>query len=380
MAPPLNYLHWIEISRSALSSNIKYFRKLTGHKTKIMVMVKADAYGHGLNEVAPVISPLVDFFGVNTFEEALKIKKLKLKTPIFIAAPIPLSQVIEASMHRFSLCVPSLEYLHFLQSINRSVVIHLKINTGMNRLGISMIKLLTALEIIRHSPRLKFEGIYTHFHSADTNPTATLIQFDQFQQAVFQSKYYFPYLIAHCANTAATLNFPQTHLDMIRPGLGIYGLWPKLKPVLSWKCHPVQIRQVSADETVGYSGTYTCTKPGEMAVLPIGYSDGYSRKLSNTGRVWSGGQYFPVIGNVAMNFTAIDISNLNLQGYANRSANGTARQRPRESEHLQSHIPKLTFELLGPHVTAGEIATKIGTINYEVVSGLNPVIPRIIVK
>jgi alanine racemase len=152
---------------------------------------------------------------------------------------------------------------------------------------------------------------------------------------------------------------------MIRIGIALYGLWPdpyvkkhspgkKLKPVLSWKCSPVQIRRILTGDTVGYSATYTYKKPGMMAVLPVGYSDGYDRKLSNCGRVWTRGKYCPVIGRVAMNFTMIDIP--------------------------ERVAKQPIIELLGPHVTADEIAAKTGTINYEVVSRLNPQIPRIIVK
>ena len=356
-------------------------------------MVKANAYGHGLKEVAQIISPKVDFFAVNTLEEALKIKNLKLKiNHILVAAPIPISDLPLASKNNISLCVPSLEYL--LKIKNLKLKIHLKINTGTNRLGLSLLELLPALEILRHSPNLRLEGIYTHFHSSDSGSPESLAQLDKFNQAVFQTKYYFPGCLAHCSSSSSAILWPQTHLDMIRIGISLYGLWPDdhikkhcppgffLKPVLAWKCLPVQIRKMSPGETVGYSATYKYKKEGYMAILPIGYSDSYDRELSNKGRVWFAREYCQVIGRVAMNFTAIDISGCVSKSGADIPAflTQTCATSTPSSRKKANVEPQNFVELLGPHVTADEIAKKTGTINYEVVSRLNPAIPRIIVK
>lgn len=333
-----------------------------------MSVLKANAYGHGLEQVAPIIAPLSDFLMVNTLSEALQIRRLKIKNPVLIAAPISPTDFILAYQNNFSLCAHSLEYLESLSALHLPLHLHLKINTGTNRLGLSPIELLTALSLAAKS-KFHIEGIYTHFHSSDSGSPATASQLDIFNQAVFQTRYLFPHVLAHCASSSASSLLPNTRLDMYRLGISLYGLWPDpyvkqhasagftLKPVLSWKCHPVQFRQIPIGQTIGYSATYTYKKPGSMAVLPIGYSDGYDRKLSNTGRVWYSGNYFPVIGRVAMNFTCIDTSDHFSHGSTNNSV-----------------------ELLGPHVTVDEIATKTGTINYEVVSRLNPFIKRIIVK
>jgi alanine racemase len=216
-------------------------------------------------------------------------------------------------------------------------------NTGMNRLGLSLIELLSALEIIKKSSLIP-EGIYTHFHSSDSNPKATLTQLDEFNQAVFQAKYYFPKILAHSANSSAIFSYPQTHLDIVRPGIALY------KDVLSLYCHSTQTRKLSKNETIGYSATYKSNEDEFMSVLPIGYSDGYDRKLSNLGRVYSQNQYFPVIGNISMNFTTIL---------------GKTSTSP--------------IELLGSHITAAEIAKLTGTIDYEVLSRLSPTIPRMLV-
>lgn len=360
----MKHLHWLEISRSALVHNLSQYKNTVSPATRVMVMVKANAYGHGLEETCRILKNRADFFAVNTISEAMVIRKLNPKARILIAAPIYPSDFKKAQNNHISLCVHSLEYLSRLKKYH--LHIHLKINTGTNRLGLSLVDLLNALSLLRHHKNLIPEGIYTHFHSSDEGSPQSLIQLDIFNQAVFQTKFYFPRILAHCSSSSSALLWPQTHLDMIRIGISLYGLWPdpyvkkhsspkKLKPVLSWKCHPVQIRNIRTGESVGYSAAYICKKPGMMAVLPIGYSDGYDRKLSNNGRVWSAGKYCPVIGRVAMNFTMINIP------------------KPVTKPHN-------IIELIGPHVTADEIAAKTGTINYEVVSRLNPQIPRIIVK
>ncbi len=358
-----SYLHWLEISRRSLVHNLSQYKNLVSPATRIMVMVKANAYGHGLKEVVEILNHRVEFFAVNTIQEALEVKKIS-NSKILIAAPISASDFSLASKNNISLCVHSLDYL--LKIKNLKLKIHLKVNTGTNRLGLSLVDLLKALSLLRHHQKLIPEGIYTHFHSSDEGSPQSLIQLDIFNQAVFQTKFYFPRILAHCSSSSSAILWPQTHLDMIRIGISLYGLWPdpyvkkhsppkKLKPVLSWKCHPVQIRSIRTGESVGYSSAYICKKPGMMAVLPVGYSDGYDRKLSNNGRVWSAGKYLPVIGRVAMNFTMINIPKPVIK-------------------------PQNIVELIGPHVTADEIAAKTGTINYEVVSRLNPQIPRIIVK
>jgi alanine racemase len=351
--------HWIEISKSALISNLQLYRQAIHPDTKIMSVVKANAYGHGLEQVTPIVAPHSDFLMVNTIDEALKIKNLKTK--VFIAAPV--SPV--GLKHNFSLCAHSLDYLKQLSIINSPFSIHLKINTGTNRLGLQPSEIPSALEII-HKSKLIVEGIYTHFHSSDSGSPATQKQFRIFQTVVQKVRTVYPDVLSHCASSSASLLLPPTRLNMIRLGISLYGLWPDqyvqnhspgktLKPVLSWKCHPVQIRWIRPGETISYAATHKYKKTGVMAVLPIGYSDGYDRKLSNYGRVWAAGKYYPVIGRVAMNFTMIDITGTNLSC----------------SDEV---------ELIGPHVTADEIAAKIGTINYEVVSRISPFIPRIIVK
>lgn len=342
-------LHWIEISKSALLNNLSAFRKIVSQKTLIMAMVKANAYGHGIELVSPILSSKVDWFGVNTISEALILRKLKIKNKILVVAPIIKSDIELAVKNNISVCANSLEYLQEIS--DKPLNIHLKINTGMNRLGISPYEVSQALEIIKDS-NLTLEGIYTHFHSSDDDSENTIQQIKIFESVVSETKKLFPNIIAHCANTAATIMYPQSHFDMVRVGIGIYGLWPsdyvhessklELTPVLSWKAQIIQRRLAKAGQTVGYGATKKFTQDTMMGIIPVGYSDGLDRKLSNTGNF---------LGRIAMNLTAIQISD-------------------------QENI----FEIIGPSRTANEIAKTIGTINYEVVARLSLLTPRILVE
>jgi alanine racemase len=350
--PPL---HWLEISRSALLTNLASFRQILPPSTRIMAMVKANAYGHGLDIVAPVLSPQVDYFGVHTFEEAISIRKLHLSNPILITAPISFSHIPLAADHRLSLSVPSLAYLNQLPAI--PLRIHLKIDTGMHRLGLLPREVPVALRLLNKSPHLTVEGVYTHFYSGGL-PKTTAAQLDLFCQAVSLVKRLYPQALAHCANSIAALNFPHSHLDMVRLGAGIYGLSHNsphkqplnLHPALSWKAQLIQTKRVPAGSIVGYDAQYTFKQAGYLGILPFGYSDGYDRSLTNTGHVYLHTAACPVIGRVSMNMTTIRLPRL--------------------------CPPGTVIEIIGPHVSAFDLAQSAKTITYEIVSRLNPLLPR----
>jgi alanine racemase len=338
-----DYLHWIEISASALRHNAQIFRKHLGTKTKILAMVKANAYGHGIKLVCPVLAPHVDWFGVNTLDEALEIRSLDISTPILVCGPIATSRIPEAVKADISLCGHTTEYIKEL--VVHKAKIHLKINTGMNRLGIRVTEIPAALDLL---PEL--EGLYTHFHSADSPGDSTSIQLKLFKQAQAQVKGKFPNVLSHCANSSAIFTHPDSHLDMARIGIGLYGLWPsdfiaqiknyKLQPVLSWKAKIVQQRELLTNESVGYGASHKVLNPEKMAVIPVGYSDGLDRRMSNKK---------PFIGKIAMNFSCI-------------TDPGTTE-----------------FEIIGSSLSATDMAKTIDTINFEVLARLSAFIPRILV-
>lgn len=327
----LSSLTWIEVSQQTLLNNVESIRRKLAPNTKIMAMVKANAYGHDLDLIAPFFSPRVDFFGVNTFTEAKTIRILKIDTPILITAPVVHSDIAAALKQNFSLSVYSIAYLKQLQ--NLPAKIHLKINTGMNRLGIDPTEFEEALAIIQKS-KLKLEGLYTHFHSADNRNTYTPHQFDIFNAIVKKVKTSYPKIIAHCANSGAILNYPETHLDMVRPGISLY------RNALSWKASIVQSRKLKPHDIVGYSATFIAKTFLYESILPVGYSDGLDRGLSNKS---------PFLGRISMNFSAI-------------------------------HTPKPMKENSIFTLPISLFPNILNTIDYEILSRINPLIPRFLVK
>lgn len=327
-----------------------------------MAMVKANAYGHGLAQVAPHIASQVNWFGVHTLEEAILLRRLRITKPVLVAAPIPVEQIPQAIKQQIAIAIPSLDYLKQVSKF--PITIHLKINTGMNRLGLSPEEIPQAAKLIKNS-RVKWQGIYTHFHSADLASAATKKQVAMFKKVVAEVKKNHPQILAHCANTAATLLHPASHMDMVRIGKGMYGYYPsiyvkskthlKLRPALQWKCQVVQVRKALKNETVGYAATHRFKADTLMAVLPVGYSDGYDRGLSNTGTVFIQGLPCPVVGRVSMNFMTVKLH-----------------------AKVKTTSP-LVAELIGKRVTASTIAKQLDTISYEVLARLSSPIPRILV-
>lgn len=375
-------LNWVEINKKALLANIAGFRKIISPGVKIMAVVKAEAYGHGLNKTAEIISQSVDWFGVNNLDEALKLKKLGTKSPILILGCTPISRLNEVVVNDFRQVIYNRESIKYLfkclrQTKNKKVRIHLKVETGANRQGVGKEEIVDFVKLVKAHPGIEIEGIYTHFANVEDSQNLWYAQkqFSTFKHIITlsaQNGFYFP--LKHAASTAATLLFPESHLDMIRLGIGLYGLWPSeavrastkrlgitlnLEPVLTWKTKVAQVKRVRSGEKIGYGCTFTAKRDLQIAVLPVGYFDGYDRKLSNRGEVLIRGLRAAVMGRICMNMFMVDITG------------------------IPGVVPEDEVVLLGrrgaEEVSAEEIAQRIGTINYEVISRINPQIPRIVI-
>jgi len=377
------HLNWIEIDRQSLIHNLRLFRRLVGKERKILVVVKSNAYGHGICEVSDIlIRGGADWLGVNTLEEGLTLRNHRFTCPILVMGYIPLPNLSTAVEHDLSMGVSSLEMLKALGELSAAgglkARVHLKLETGLNRLGFQQKELQEAFSILEKSPGIDVEGIYTHF----SNIEDTLCHdFAQRQLAVFKklsstiiSKLGCAPLIRHSACTAATLLFPDTYFEMVRAGIGIYGMWPsketlitaletqkhllELQPVITWKSRIAQLKRVKPGDTVGYGRSYRVTRPARIAVIPTGYADGYDRALSNRGHVLIDGKEAPVLGRICMNMFMVDVT----------------------------HIPKASLEdevvLLGRQgkesISADTLAELIGTINYEVTTRISPLLPRVV--
>ncbi len=374
---------WVEISRKNLIHNLKFLKSRLRKKTKFGAVVKSNAYGHGIREVTKILlEEGVDYFMVNTLEEAMILRELGVKGFILIMGYIPESHIKDAVENGIRLVLYNRETIPLLKEVKRETgkepLLHLKIETGTNRQGIPIDSLVPFIEEMQNN-NLLIEGIYTHFANIEdtTDHTYAMYQLSMFKKACdIIEKMGIKLKFRHTACSAAILLFKKTHFDLVRAGISLYGLWPSkqtylsyimlhgrnrknLKPVLTWKTVVAQIKNVSENECIGYGCTYRTTYPSKIAVLPVGYYEGYDRGLSNIGHVLIKGRRAPVRGRVCMNMIMVDIT----------------------------HIPDVSLGeevvLLGKQknmeITADEIASLLGTINYEVVTRINENLPRIIV-
>lgn len=375
-------LEWIELDKSALLHNIQLFRGLIGVRKKIMAMVKANAYGHGMVEVSKIaVQEGIDWLGVHSIEEGAELCKNGFKCPILISGYVPLQNLEEAIHLNLRLTVYNRETIIRLSEIchkhKKKTFIHLKIETGTYRQGINTEDVLSLIRKAMVFPELVIEGISSHYANIEdtTDHSYAQFQYENFKrilQKLKENRIEIP--IKHMSCTAAAMLFPETYFDMIRAGIGLYGLWPsketylsciqkkrqllQLKPVLSWKARIAQIKKAPQNSYVGYGCTYKTTRDTILAVVPIGYYDGYNRSFSNSSYVLIKGKRAPLRGRVAMDFIVVDISD----------------------------IPGVKIEdevvFIGQDgdesVTVDYLASLAGSINYEIVTRINPKIPRIV--
>ena len=370
-------LSWIEIDGARLSANINAFRTLAGARTGLMIVVKANAYGHGLGAVAPLIAEQADWLGVNCIDEALALTGLGIRNPIVILGHTPLDRLELVVRNGYRQVLYRLDVARNLSEwaakLNTTARVHLKIETGTNRQGVASREIEGFIGEVRKLPALEIEGIYTHFANIEDtlDPEFARSQSRRFQEAlatVLRAGVR-PEQV-HASATAGALLYPELSFTMVRVGIGAYGIWPSretqlaarergrqvtLAPILTWKTRVVQVKHVNVGEYVGYGLTYQATRPMQLVVAPVGYYDGYDRRLSNCGRALVRGHVAPVVGRVAMNMTMLDVTDVGAE--------------------LDDEVV-----LLGrqgeAEIRVEELAEKIGTIPYEVVSRINPLIPR----
>jgi len=370
-------LSWIEINTQRLKANIDALRSVTAPGTSVMVVVKANAYGHGLETVAPVVAERADWLGVNCLDEALAITRLGIQKPVAILGHTPVNDVEFVAANGYRQVIYRLDVAEALSSVaqklGKTAKVHLKIETGTNRQGIALQQLPSFAQAIRKLPRVEIEGVYTHFANIEDtlDPSFAQSQLGRFQEAlaILGHAELRPSQV-HVSATAGSLLYPEMDFTMVRLGIGAYGVWPSretqlaarergralaLEPVLQWKTRVAQVKEVKAGDYVGYGLTYRASRPMKLVVLPIGYYDGYDRKLSNSGRALINGQPASVVGRIAMNMTMVDVTDIG----ADVDDEVVLIGRQGNSE-----------------IRVEELAEKIGTISYEVLARINPLIPR----
>jgi len=372
---------WVEISREALNYNLDQFKKLIGNSVKIMGVVKANAYGHGLTEVAGVISDKVDWLGVDSFAEALKLRQAAIKKPILVLGYTELADLREAVKNNISLTVYNKETIERLGKIqipnpHLNQKIHIKIETGTSRQGVPENEILDFIKFVKNYPSIEIQGLSTHYANIEdtTDSSFAMEQLAVFSRVTEILKKEGLTPLRHTACSAATILFPETHFDMVRLGISMYGLWSSketkavaknknlelgLKPALVWKTIVAQIKTIKDSTSVGYGLTERVSRDSKIAILPIGYYDGYDRKLSSVGNVLIRGKRCKILGRICMNMIIVDVTDI---------------------EKIE---PEDEAVLLGrqgrEEINAEELAQKTGTINYEIVTRINPLIPRKII-
>lgn len=363
---------WVEINEKAVAHNIKILREILAPKTKLWSVVKSNAYGHGLTTFAKLAANGVDGFCVDSVPEGLKLRKNGLKKPILVLGPTLPGLIKEAYENSIILSISNFDALRNLAQSKFRPEFHLKIDTGMHRQGFNISELPKVIKILRttaYDLRTKLTGIYTHFASAkDINyPTYTDIQFSAFQKAIsIMEKAGFKNLMRHAAATGGTLINPKYHLDAVRSGIGLYGLWPskelqiqkknlKFKPALSWHSLISEIKLLKGGDYVGYDLSERVSEPTKIAIVPIGYWHGFPRSLSGSGEVLINGKRARVIGRVSM-----DLMTVNVNGIACAIGDrATIIGRQKKSE-----------------LNAFDVAQKCGTVHYELITRINPLIER----
>jgi alanine racemase len=377
------HLQWIELDAKALKHNISWFQKLLGKERKLLAMVKANAYGHGMIPIADAaVKSGADWLGVHSLEEGLALREHGFTCPVLSVGYIPLHRLKHAVENDIRITVYNNETIESLGEICRSLqkkaYLHIKTETGTYRQGLDEHEIIPFIENIEKYEGLVIEGISSHFANIEdtTDHSYAQYQLKRFKKILSTIESHgvkVPF--THMACSAAVILFPETYFNMARIGIGLYGLWPSnevyvssllrdrpefnLKPVLSWKARIAQVKHIPKGEFIGYGCTYKTTRDAVLAVIPVGYYDGYSRGLSNVSYVLIKGLRAPIRGRVAMNFIVVDVTDI-------------------PGVKVEDTVTLLGREG-GDSITADKLAALTGTINYEITARINPGIPRIII-
>jgi alanine racemase len=377
----MSNLVWVELDREVPDHNLRELRKGLRKGTILCAVVKANAYGHGVKEMIPLL-PSADWFAVNSLEEGVELREMAEKRPVLVLGHVPLDALQEAVARNLDLTVYNRETLEALAQLDLDSIgparLHLKVETGTGRQGILPSEVKGFVGQLKSVAGAKLVGVSTHFANIEDtlNHDYAQAQLDRFGDVLsILDRLDIKADFIHAAATAAGILFSKTHFNLVRAGIGIYGLWPSretylstllghrpvpdLRPVLTWKTRIVQIKNLPEGSYIGYGCTYRATRPIRVAVLPVGYAEGYDRKLGNAAYVLIRGKRAPVIGRVCMNLTMVDISDIPHAG-------------------LEEEVV-----LLGQdgeeRVSAESMAEWAGTINYEIVTRISPLFPRRVV-
>lgn len=366
-----------EVDLNAIAHNINQIKKTLHEDTQLMAIVKADAYGHGVSGILKtLVDEKVHRLGVAILDEGIQLRKQGIDLPILVLGYTPgilSSQIIEYELTQTVFTYEMAKAISdAATSLGKTAKIHIKIDTGMGRIGfLCDEKSIKIIKDIHELPGIEIEGIYSHFSCADEEDKAfsyfQLKRFKDLLHGLEQEGIHIP--IKHLANSAGIIDLEESQFNIVRAGIILYGLYPssevathkvKLQPAMTLKTHVIFLKEVESGTPISYGGTYVTDSPRKIATIPVGYGDGYSRLLSSKGKVLVNGQLAPIVGRICMDQFMVDVTHI---------------------ESIEVGDEVVLFGKQGDNfINVEDIADVIGTINYEVVCMLGKRVPRVYIK
>lgn len=357
----------LEIDLNAFKFNIKQIKNKLSSKTQIIAMIKADAYGNGAEKLLDaLLESDVNYVAVANALEGESIRKHNDNINIIVLNQ-PLEEQIDSIVKNNLICgVSGVEFIKELNkcAFNNNVVssVHLEIDTGAGRNGILPNQLDDIMDVFKELPNVKLEGVYTHFTCADSDDEFSLKQIDKFNNILDRIEKYGINPIVHCANSATLINYPQVHFDMVRPGILLYGYYPdeslkgsiEVKPVEKWMSEISYIKKVPKGTAISYNKTFITDRESIIAVVPVGYADGYKRAFSNKADVLIKGKRARVVGSVCMDMMMVDVTDI-----------------------PDVVIGETVYLFDNKEITVDELAKIANTINYEIITGIGKRVERV---
>ncbi len=364
---------YVEVNLAQLSRNLQAIRQKVS-PARVMIILKANAYGHGLVEVAKYLDRQVDYIGVAVLEEGILLREQGVQTPILVLGGIWGNQIPGYITHDLTLTAPSVERLQQIDeaagALGKKARVHLKIDTGMERIGVHYYNAHTLQEAALNCRHISVEGIFSHFANsdeADLNPAR--LQLERFNEVLsFYEKHSLPMPIRHMANSGAILQLPESYFDMVRPGILFYGVYPSkeaqrtitVQPALAWKSRVVYFKVTQAGHPVSYGSIWQSDHPVRIVTVPVGYGDGYFRRMSNQAQVIIHGKKYPQVGRICMDQVMVNIE--------------------QDSAFNGDEVILIGASESGEQIRVENLAEWAGTIPYEILTNINTRVPRAFIE
>jgi alanine racemase len=360
----------VEVDLKILSENFRQVKSYVKN-SKVMPILKANAYGHGLVRVAQLYEKLnADYLGVAVVEEGILLREMGIKMPILVLGGVWGNQIPLFLKHNLSITASSIDKLNQIDETAKQMkikaVVHLKVDTGMERIGVHYYNAEKFLEAAYNCKNILVEGIYSHFANSESSDlTHTLLQLSRFNEVIsYFDRHSIKPPIRHISNSGGILQLPEANLDMVRPGIMLFGVYPsnkikktvEIEPALTWRSLVVYFKVIKAGNAVGYGLTYKPDHNIRAVTIPVGYGDGYFRSLSNKAMVMINNKKYPVIGTVSMDQIVVNIEN--------------------DSAYNGDEVILLGSDGKN-NISCEELADWAGTIPYEILTNINTRVPRI---